>query len=186
MTVYPAGSNGNVAPSSTIAGSNTGLAVPAGIALDASGNIYVTNDGSETGGPYTVTVYPAGSTGNVAPSLTIGGSNTGLSTPIAIALDGSGNIYVANYYVANRQGGTVTIYPAGGNGNVAPSAIIAGPATELDRPSGIAILPGYAPGQLATPMPSATPTATGTATATSTPTPTAAQLATPRPTPSGL
>jgi len=181
VTAYPAGSNGNATPSSTIGGPNTGLANPAGIALDASGNIYVANE-SDT----TVTVYPAGSNGNVPPSSTIGGSNTGLDTPFGIALDASGNIYVANAYLANPANSAVTVYSAGSNGNATPSATIAGNATDLAYPEGIAI-GAQQPTQTATPTPSATPTSgtptpTGAATATGQPT-TSATQATTTPTP---
>ncbi len=44
--VYAAGSNGNAAPVATISGDNTGLEYPAGIALDSSGKIYVTDYGA--------------------------------------------------------------------------------------------------------------------------------------------
>jgi sugar lactone lactonase YvrE len=164
VTVYPAGSKGNVAPSATVSGSNTGLDDPQGIALDTSGNIYVTNDGSSSGVADTVTLYPAGSDGNVAPSATVSGFNTGLDNPQGIALDASGNIYVANGgsdaptdYPSSND---VTVYSAGSNGNVAPSATLAGPTTELAQPAGIAIGPEQPPSPTATPTPTPTPTPT--------------------------
>jgi len=97
--VYPAlgGSTGllNETPTATISGSNTGLEGPYGIALDSSGEIYVTDDGATS-----VFVYPklGSSTGllNEAPTATIGGSNTGLTSPYGIALDSSGEIYVTD------------------------------------------------------------------------------------------
>ena len=65
-------------------------------------------------------VYPAlgNSTGllNEVPLVTISGSNTGLSYPEGIALDSSNNIYVAD-----NSANSVFVYPAGSNGNVAPS-----------------------------------------------------------------
>ncbi len=137
VTVYPAGSNGNAAPMWTISGSNTGLDVPNGIALDARGNIYVANNGSYPTFIGTVTVYPAGSDGNVAPSSTIVGSNTGLNGPYGIALDASDNIYVANS--GSYPFSTVTVYPAGSDGNVAPSSTIVGSNTGLNGPYGIAL-----------------------------------------------
>jgi sugar lactone lactonase YvrE len=130
VTVYPPGSNGEVEPSSIIAGSNTDLN-PTAIAVDAGGKTYVA-------GGQEVTVYPAESYGNVTPSATITGSQTGLDHASAIALDASGNIYVANNS-ATALGSTVTVYPAGSNGNVAPSSTIAGSNTGLDEPQGIAV-----------------------------------------------
>ena len=187
VTAYPAGSNGNAAPRSTIAGSNTGLNFPVGIALDAGGTIYVANDGSNA-----VTIYRAGSNGNIAPSSAIAGSNTGLEYPYGIALDANGNICVVNSFYAGVgvassgdavTNDTVTVYAAGSNGNVAPSATIAGPATELGVPEGIAIGPEQAPGQTATPTSSATPTPTPTPTPRSAPTPTPTPIPRPTPTP---
>ena len=138
ITVYPAGGVGSVAPTATISGTNTGLAVPEGIALDANANIYVVN--SPDTAAYSVTVFAAGSNGNVAPSATIAGANTELSFPRGIALDSNGNIYVANSTGGLGKIGSVTIYPAGSNGDVTPSATIFGSInTELNEPDGIAV-----------------------------------------------
>jgi sugar lactone lactonase YvrE len=139
VTIFAAGSNGNVSPTATITGPATGLNYPTAITLDSSGNIYVANAGTQNGGANTVTVYPAGSNGNVAPSATISGSNTGLLVPWGIALDSSKNIYVANDGSSVGQSDSVTVYPAGSNGNVTPSATISGTNTGLDSPGGIAV-----------------------------------------------
>jgi len=136
VLVYPAGSNGNVAPSSaTISTSmTTGLRWPQGIALDSSGKIYVADDGFSGVGPGSVFVYPAGGNANAAPTATISGSNTGLNTPYGIALDSSGNIYVAD-----ESATSVFVYSAGSKGNVAPTTTISGSDTDLDTPEGIAL-----------------------------------------------
>jgi len=60
--------SGNVTPLARIAGANTGLAAPAGIALDAAGNIYVPNANAA---PADITVYAAAADGAVAPTSTI-------------------------------------------------------------------------------------------------------------------
>ena len=135
IAVYPTGSNGQTAPSAVIAGSTTGLDVPTGVALDGSGNIYVSNDGKNNGDPDSVTVYPAGSNGNVAPSAVITGTSTGLSDPAGIAVDSAGKIYVTN------NNNSVTVYPAGPSGivNQVPTATIRGLATGLMNPSGIGV-----------------------------------------------
>ena len=95
VTIYAAlgSSTGtlNEAPTATIAGAsignnNTGLSFPSSIALDSAANIYVTNDGSLNGGADSITIYSAGSKGNVTPSSTITGSNTGLANPQGIAI----------------------------------------------------------------------------------------------------
>jgi len=154
ITVYPplAASTGvlNEAPSAVITGSKTLLDSSSGIALDSHGNIYVAN---ESGGPVVphegsdqgrVTVYAAGSSGNIAPIATISGASTGLSFPLSIALDSADNIYVANAGTANtsdqvQSGPSITVYAAGSTGNASPIATIAGSNTRLYDLSGIAI-----------------------------------------------
>lgn len=133
ITVYPAGSSDDTAPIATIIGPRTGLDSPFGIAVDSSGKIYVANfiGGRGTG---SVTVYPAGSNGNVAPIATIIGADTGLDNPSGIAVDSSGKIYVANRGGGLSSASSITVYAAGSNGNVKPIATIAGPNTALDDP----------------------------------------------------
>jgi hypothetical protein len=133
VIVYPITANGNYNPGTNIiVGPSTGVLSPTGIALDSTSNIYVTNLGNSS-----VTVYAAGSAGNVAPMATISGANTGLLNPTGIALDSANRIYVANGL--NTTTPSVTVYAAGANGNVAPIATIAGSNTGLADPSGIAV-----------------------------------------------
>ncbi|MGH7813781.1 MAG: PQQ-binding-like beta-propeller repeat protein [Candidatus Binataceae bacterium] len=142
----PCGTAVNQTPSATISGGNTGLNVSGGVALDSAGNIYVTNGDNNS-----VTVYPplgticpsppCGTPVNQAPSATISGGSTGLNEPYGIALDSSGNIYVAN--CGTDCGGSadpsITVYAAATNGNVTPSATITGSNTRLDGPVSIAL-----------------------------------------------
>ena len=141
VTEYASGSNGNAAPIATITGALTQLAAPAGIALDSSGRIYVANliGGASSFG--SVTVYAAGANGNATPTAVIAGSNTGLSAPQGIAVDAAGNLFVANLTGGALQNGSITVYPPGSNGNVTPSATIAGAEIEtlLLGPQGVAV-----------------------------------------------
>ena len=101
INVYAPNTNGNVAPIATIAGPNTQLKLPQGIAVDSDGKIYVANDGNledpaEDASRYddrpradpanSITVYPPGSHGNVAPIARINGPLTGLGHPMGIAV----------------------------------------------------------------------------------------------------
>ncbi len=98
ITVYSAGSNGNVAPMQDISGVGNGY----GMALDSARNMYVANLLA-----HSVEVYAAGATGNVAPIRMIAGSRTKLDDPSAVALDAVDDIYVTN------NGAYVTAYQAG-------------------------------------------------------------------------
>jgi len=108
------------------------LPMPIGTALTASGPITAGSDPPPAifvanAGCRSVTTYPFGASGDVAPIA----PGPGLCS-LAVAADRAGNIYVANL------DNNVTVYPAGSNGNVAPSATI-GSNTGLNDPLGIAL-----------------------------------------------
>ena len=100
ITVYPYDSFADEAPSKTISGANTGLALPEGLAVDGDGILYAANGTGGPDGMGSVTIYPYRSNGNVTPTATISGGdagdNTGFNFPAAVAVDTAGNIYVAN------------------------------------------------------------------------------------------
>jgi hypothetical protein len=139
VTVYASGANGNVAPIQTIVGSNTGLQAPFGIALDASGNIYVTNLVSKIRKYDSVLVYAAGANGNVEPIRAIGGAHTGLDLPAGITVGASGKVYVANIGVGSSCSGSVTVYAAGANGDSPPVQKICGKLTRMGNLAGVAL-----------------------------------------------
>lgn len=136
VTVYAAGSQGNVAPTRIIRGRKTGLfnhGGPArGIAVDSAGYTYVTTLPFRSGGKTEVLVYAPGAEGDVAPSWTIGGSKTGLISPDGVAVDHAGNVYVADFT------GSLYVYAAGQHGNVAPVQAISGSSTGLNGPTSVA------------------------------------------------
>ena len=78
-----------------------------------------------------ILVYAPGASGNATPTATIAGSNTGLTGSYGIALDGAGNLYVANAGVPY----SITVYAAGASGNAPPTATIAGGNTGLNQPA---------------------------------------------------
>jgi sugar lactone lactonase YvrE len=143
---------GDEAPRSTIAGSNTGLSQPNGIALDKSGRIYVANeDANASGAPPSITIYAANPSatdalGNPSPTLnetplaTITGSKTGLAEPTGVAVDAAGRIYVSNA-VGGAGNGSITVYAANPSGtlNEAPIATIYGIFIGLNNPAGVAL-----------------------------------------------
>jgi sugar lactone lactonase YvrE len=133
VLVFAAGATGDLAPLQTISGPNTELEFAWGIAVDAAGNIYVANQ-ALSGAPSSVNVYAPGANGDVAPIRRIAGNNPGLTDPTAVALDPSGNLYVANKY-----GSTVKVFAPGANGNARPIQTITGGKTRINLPTGIAL-----------------------------------------------
>ena len=126
VTEYLAKATGNVSPRATIAGSSTQLNTPINIAV-AAGKIYVTNLTANL-----LTKYGASSNGNVAPTAAI--TCGGLNFPDGVALDSTGNIFVANL-----QGNSISIFKPRANGCVKRANHIAGTKTMLSRPSGLLI-----------------------------------------------
>ncbi|MCA1684166.1 MAG: hypothetical protein LC708_03455, partial [Actinobacteria bacterium] len=87
-TLYSANDNNTITEYSlpsgtlinTISGANTGLALPLGIDVDSSGNLFVVNAQIDTTGNQVLEFAP-GATGNAAPIAVIAGSATLLSSP---------------------------------------------------------------------------------------------------------
>lgn len=102
---------------------------PFGVAVDASSNIWVTEDHRNA-----VLEYAAADQGCPTPRSFIQGRATGLADPTGIAVDSSGRIIVDN-----ASTGTVEVFAPGTHGNVAPVQVITGSATMLDRPQGLAV-----------------------------------------------
>jgi len=102
--------------------------------------IYVTNQDNGSIPP-SITVYHLHASGNVAPIRTISGSNTGLSAAsYGIALDSSGNIYVASHGCgSNDECWPMNVYAAGAQGNAAPIRTIFGSMTGLLGSTGVAL-----------------------------------------------
>lgn len=98
--------------------------------------LYVANREGSGADQGNITVYAAGANGDVTPKQNIIGPNTQLDTPEGVAVDSSGNIYVAN-----EANDSVTVYAAGSTGNAPPIQTIIGSYTGLSQPFGIAIDP---------------------------------------------
>jgi 6-phosphogluconolactonase (cycloisomerase 2 family) len=81
VTVYSPRSRGNVAPIRSIGGSNTHLYLPAGIAVDAVGNLYTANQQDNS-----VQIFPPNADGNVTPRI-INGSSPGTCVARALTVN---------------------------------------------------------------------------------------------------
>ena len=122
LALFPPGAS---QPMAFIAGSNTGLVEPISVALDAALNVYVFD-----GNTSTISEFAAGAQGNVAPIRTIGGSKTGLSGAIGIAVSRT----TGKIFVSSPAATAVFGFAARASGNVAPAQVIAGAATGLTAP----------------------------------------------------
>ena len=75
-----------------------------------------------------------GVSGNTGPVVTLAGPDTGLASPSAVAIDLSGQIWVAN-----TAANSLTAYAAGATGDAKPVVTIAGPATGLRSPQALTV-----------------------------------------------
>ena len=114
ITAFAPGSNGNVSPVWLMQGDQTQLDGPKGLALNASGVLFVANDN----GP--VTEYSTSWQGNRPSSGEISGPLTGLANSEQVLLDPTDNMLL----VDSLTQGTITTYPAGDVGNIAPTTTI--------------------------------------------------------------
>ena len=134
-------------------GSAARFANPYGVAVDASGNVYVANSSNSTIRKITpagVVTTLAGSAGNVG-SADGTGSAARFQFPTCVAVDGSGNVYVAD----SGNNTLRKITPAGvvttlaGNATAQPgSADGTGSAARFSFPEGVGVVSGSGGGTL--------------------------------------
>jgi uncharacterized protein (TIGR03437 family) len=128
------------------------LSLPAGLAFDKAGNLYIADTGNNvirkvapstgtTSG--TITTY-AGSFANGKTYLGDGGpaSKAGMYAPVAVAVDTSGNLYIAdtNNNVVRKVSTNLIISTLAGNGNPGFSGDGGNPAfAKLSHPNGVTV-----------------------------------------------
>ena len=125
ITQYSLTATGDAAPTRTLSGGAADIGSPIGLAVDASGNLAVSQSATNA-----IAVYAAPAGGNEAPLRTLSGANTGLDQPSGIAYDSSGNLAVAN-----NANSSVTVYASGASGNLAAARTISGATTTLHGPA---------------------------------------------------
>ena len=117
VMAFAPGASGAANPVRTIRGPNTLFDEPEGIAFDAAGNIWVVNLLANS-----LLRFDRAADGDVAPTVVVSGSNTGLAG--AIGLTRAGNeLFVANY---NNGIGNVLVFSTGASGNAAPTRTLTG------------------------------------------------------------
>ncbi len=134
---------GGAPPPAPVAAVAASIGEPSGIAADSSGNVYFSSLHSVFKIDTTGTLYPVA--GNGVPGFSGDGGpavSASLASPSGLALDGLGNIYIAD--TGNNRIRKVT--PSGNITTFAGSGIAAdsgdyGPATTatLNRPTGVAV-----------------------------------------------
>jgi hypothetical protein len=142
---FAAGASGNVAPIRTINvaqfPSLDGSGYPAGLAVDAAGNIVfaVSTAPTVTNMVQTesdqIEIFTPGQSGNAAPARTISGPQTQLTQISSLALAPKGNIYVeiSDYSTGNNPAILQFTGGADPTTSSAPVTAIAGSATMLER-----------------------------------------------------
>ena len=116
--------------SAQLAGPDTKLSQPSGLALDRSGRLFVSNAAA----PVSITSYQNASTsanGDIAPVGNITGTSTLLQTPQQMLINN--NITNDELYVADPAAGSILIYTGvvTTQGNLAPARTINGSSTGL-------------------------------------------------------
>lgn len=127
---------GNVSATSFIGGASTGLNLPTAVAVDASNNIFAGNFGAST-----LTIYTAGSTGNVAPAVTAGAGATRLATYNEFSCNDGSTLFVADFV-----GQQVSAFNTGSLFNqtlLAPGRNLRGTNTTLTGPLSVAHDPNH-------------------------------------------
>ncbi|HET9029390.1 MAG TPA: hypothetical protein VFN49_04370 [Candidatus Aquilonibacter sp.] len=149
ILIYAAGTTDPsqyTALTSTTNGSLSSIATAKGLAVDSGGKLYAANWGNNS-----IAIFAAGASGAATPIATIAGANTLLCGPHAVAVDAYGTIYVENSGSASNpsnactnsvsSAGSITVYPSGSNGNVAPARVYALSSNLDDTYNGIALIP---------------------------------------------
>jgi DNA-binding beta-propeller fold protein YncE len=126
-------------PSAIIAGPDTKLSGPTGLALDAAGRLIVANSVA----PTSITIYPSASTanGDVLPAASISGASTKLTSPTQLILNR--NVSNGELYVIDNSTGSVLVYGGlnAANGNLAPARVITSTALAANALGGFALDP---------------------------------------------
>jgi sugar lactone lactonase YvrE len=137
--------SGSPTPATTISSDGShSLVNPTGATFDAAGNLWISNARSGTASPgpslveYTSAQLAAG-TGSPTPNVTITPDGSGsLDTPLGLGFDASGDLWVAN----EGNNSLVEFAPTQlVTGSPTPLSTVAGSATQLDSPVGVAIPP---------------------------------------------
>ena len=135
--------NGTPGPATEGPATNSSLKSPAGVAVDAAGNVYIADKGNNAVEKVTAAGQLSVFAGNGTPGAATEGPATSspLNSPAGVAVDAAGNVYIAdtgnNVVEKVTAGGQLSVFA----GNGTPGAATKGPATDssLFYPFGVAV-----------------------------------------------
>jgi hypothetical protein len=117
--------------------------LPVSLTVDARQQTYIGCEPLLPYEQYFIEEFAANASGTASPVRTLEGSKTGLSFPIALVTNSSGDLYVADAY---SQSGTndVRVFAPDAKWNAAPVRVIGGSQTGITNPTNLAFGPdGY-------------------------------------------
>jgi hypothetical protein len=140
VEIFAAGTSGSATPVRTITSSagssNSSFSIPTSMWVDSIGQLYVTGQNAS------VSVFTPAANGAATPFRFLQGALTQITSANGVAVDGLGNVYVAN---GTATTGSVLGFSSSASGNVAPQSVISGTNTgpllgvtgiSLDSPAG--------------------------------------------------
>jgi sugar lactone lactonase YvrE len=124
-------------------GSDARFRVPSGVAVDSAGNVYVADSGNHTirkVTPAGVVTTLAGLEGSVG-STDATGNDARFNIPVGVAVDGTGNVYVADTYnhTIRKVTAAGVVTTLAGLAGSAGSEDGTGSAAGFDHPAGVAV-----------------------------------------------
>jgi sugar lactone lactonase YvrE len=135
FTASQLGASASPTPAVTLSATAGSLSNPEGLAVDASGTLWVANEFNST----VVAFSPSqlGATGSPTPAVTLSATGAGsLSAPEGLAFDASGRLWVAN--LGNSTVVAFTASQFGANGSPTPAVTLSASGSSLNSPQGLA------------------------------------------------
>jgi hypothetical protein len=135
VSVYNGSAGGNTPPTRALAGPGTALTGVAGIVLNSyADEIAVSNHGDDS-----VTFYDRMASDDMPPSRTLIGPATLFNQPTGVALLVNQADHAQDaLYVANHGNNSISVFTWASSGNQTPKRTLAGSATKLSGPAGLA------------------------------------------------
>jgi len=133
------GAEGDVLWTRTYDSPGAGDDIGWGIAVDGSGNVYVTGYEEVAGEEDNIWVRKYTSGGDVVWTRTYNGADDGDDIGYGIAVDGSGNVYVTGYETVSGEGGNIWVRKYDSDGDVVWTRTYNGAANSWDEGSSIAV-----------------------------------------------